>query len=50
MKRIPVSMTDDERGTIETGMKIIGFRSISDFLRFCALQKSARLIKGSDDD
>jgi hypothetical protein len=45
MKRIPVSMTNEERNAIEAGMRSEGFRSLSDYLRFCAMKAAAKILE-----
>lgn len=44
--RVPVSMTEGERKEIEAGAQALGFRSLSDFMRYAALVVS----RGSKDD
>jgi len=46
MKRTPVPLNEDERSEIEAAMVRHGIRSMSDFLRFCALYVAR---KGADE-
>ena len=39
-RRVPVSLTEEERAEIIAAMKAAGFRSIGDFLRIAGLEKA----------